>query len=101
MELTAKQRRHLRALAHHLKPVVQVGTSGVSDALLLKVEDELENHELIKVKVSKESPVGAAEAGAIFVERTRAGLAQIIGKTLILYRPRKEKPTIRLPKEVD
>jgi len=32
--LTSKQRTHLRALAHGMKPVLQVGNDGVGDAFL-------------------------------------------------------------------
>lgn len=97
MDLTTKQQRHLRALAHHLSPVVQVGTAGVTEALLAKVDVELENHELVKVKVSKEAPV-EVEAGAEAIRAaTNAGLAQIIGRTMVLYRPKKKKPVIKLP----
>ncbi|MEZ4240052.1 MAG: YhbY family RNA-binding protein [Myxococcota bacterium] len=49
--LTAKQARHLRALAHHLDPVVRVGAAGVSDAVVEKTVEELEIHELIKVRI--------------------------------------------------
>ena len=52
MALTGKQRRYLRGLAHHLKPVVLTGASGVTEQVLTKVATELENHELIKVKVN-------------------------------------------------
>lgn len=95
--LTGKQARHLRALAHHLKPVVQVGNNGVTDALVEKVECELENHELIKVKVG-ESPQERGEVAKVLAERTGAHIAQQIGKTVVLYKARAKKPTIRLPK---
>ena len=97
MELTSKQKQALRALAHHLDAVVLVGNAGVSEAVIKKIGDELENHELIKVKVAKESPIAPADAGAMIVEQTGAALAQLIGRTLVLYRARKKKPTIKLP----
>ena len=50
MELTGKQRRFLRSQAHSLKPVVQVGRNGVSEALQGEVERALHDHELIKIK---------------------------------------------------
>ena len=97
MDLSTKQQRHLRALAHHLSAVVQVGTAGVTEALIAKVDVELENHELVKVKVSKDAPEKVnASAEAIRVA-TSAGLAQVIGHTMVLYRPRKKKPSIKLP----
>ncbi len=99
MELTSKQRRILRALAHHLKPVVQVGTGGLTEAVLAKAEAEIDYHELIKVKVSKDSPTPTSDASVQLSTALRAGVAQIIGRTVILYRPRKKRPSIRLPAE--
>ncbi len=97
MDLNSKQRSHLRALAHHLDAVVQVGTAGITDAIIAKVDVELENHELVKVKVSKEAPVEVQAGAEAVALATRAGLAQIIGRTMVLYRPRKKKPVIKLP----
>lgn len=97
MALTGKQRQFLRALAHHRKPVVQIGTAGISEAVLGKVHAELVIHELIKVKVSKEATITVADAAAALATGTHAELAQIIGRTAVLFRGRKKKPGIRLP----
>jgi RNA-binding protein len=96
MPLTSKQARHLRALAHHLDPVVMVGDRGVTDAVVAKVDVELDNHELIKVRIHDDRE-GVRAAAAELAERTGAELAQIIGKIAVLYRRRKKKPAIRLP----
>jgi len=50
-ELSGAQRKHLRGLAHHVKPVVHVGKNGVTDPVLQEVEEALDSHELIKVKL--------------------------------------------------
>lgn len=96
MALTGKQRAHLRALAHPLDAVVLVGAAGVTDAVVDKVDKELEIHELIKVKVL-DGPVGVKEAAPGLAAATRSELAQVIGKTMVLYRRRKKDPQIRLP----
>ena len=93
MELTSKQRQYLKGLAHHLKPTVQVGDKGMTSAVLEKVSEELEFHELIKVKVDDEAKV----KGPILAEGTQAALVQVIGRTIVLYRRREKKPAIRLP----
>lgn len=96
MPLTGKQARQLRALAHDLKPVVLVGDKGVTPALIEKVDTELENHELIKVKVAADRDE-VKEAGEQLCKATGADLAGAIGKVLMLYRRRREgKPTIQL-----
>ena len=86
-------------MAHHLKPVVQVGNGGVSEAVVAKVVFELENHELIKVKVAKEAPISADEGAVALAAATGSAVAQVIGRTVVLYRRRKEKPEIKLPRE--
>lgn len=95
--LTGKQRRHLRALAHPLEPVVRVGHGGLSPGLLAELDSALETHELVKVKVLAESPL-EPEAAAVEIERAaRAEIAQVIGRTLVVYRRRAKDPKIRLP----
>ena len=96
-ELTGKQRRHLRALGHHLQPVLQVGHEGVSDAVVGQADRQLATHELIKVKVGESSPQDRHEAAELLAERTGAQIAQVLGRTVLLYRRRKEGPGIVLP----
>ena len=51
MSLTEKQKRELRGRGHALKPVVSIGNSGLSKAVLRELELSLEHHELMKVKI--------------------------------------------------
>mgnify|MGYP000332855813 CR=1 FL=1 len=96
MPLSSKQARQLRAMAHALKPVVLVGDKGVTPEVIAKVGDELENHELIKVRVAADRDEVKA-AGVTLCQATGAELAGSVGKVLMLYRRRREgKPTIRL-----
>ena len=96
--LSGKQRNFLRALAHPLKPVVQIGHSGLTDAVLKAIDGALQTHELIKVRVTGTDEVSAADLVLEVEKRTRAQVAQVIGKTLVLYRGRKKDPVIVLPK---
>jgi RNA-binding protein len=98
MPLTSRQRAHLRGLAHHVDPVVLVGDAGLSDAVLLKVDVELKNHELIKVRVA-DGPTAVDEAATTLAERCKAELVQVIGKMVVLYRAPKKDPKIKLPRE--
>ena len=98
MALTGKQRRHLRALGHHLGAVVQVGHEGVTEALVSQANEQLEAHELIKIKVSENAPEDRHASAEALAERTRAEVAQVLGRTALLFRQRKEKPSIVLPK---
>jgi RNA-binding protein len=94
--LTSRQSRHLRSLAHHLDPVVRVGTAGVTDAVVSKLDHELTTHELVKVRLEGDRAEVRADAAQL-ATATGSELAQIIGRIAVLYRRRAKKPTIRLP----
>ncbi len=94
-ELTGRQRKHLRGLAHGLESVVHVGSSGVTDAVLAAVDVALAAHELVKVRLHE--PLDKhADADALAVG-TRAALCGLVGHVVILYRPHPEKPRIVIP----
>lgn len=96
--LTGKQKRFLRAEAHHLDPIFQVGKGGVNDAMLKQLRDVLEVRELIKVRIldncEEDKRVVAEELAA----GTRAELVQLIGLTVVLYKESRENKKIVLPK---
>ncbi len=96
-ELTGKQRRFLRALGQRLTPVLHVGHDGVTDAVVRQAEAELEAHELIKVRVGDNAPQSRHDVAAALAARTKAHLAQVLGRTALLYRRRRDEPTIVLP----
>ncbi|MGL5221733.1 MAG: ribosome assembly RNA-binding protein YhbY, partial [Plesiomonas shigelloides] len=54
MTLTNKQKQHLKGLAHPLKPVVLLGANGLTEGVLAEIDNALNHHELIKVKVAAE-----------------------------------------------
>lgn len=96
--LTGKQRSFLRALAHPLRPVVQIGHGGLTDAVLAAIDGALSTHELIKVRITGNDEASAAELAIEIEAGTRSAVAQVIGKTLVVYRARKNDPVIVLPK---
>ena len=95
--LTSKQLRHLRSLAHPLKPVVQVGKGGIDDGLIAAVNQALLDHELIKVKVGDNAELEREDAAKAIAEKTDSVVAQIIGNTVLLYRAHPDEPLIGLP----
>ena len=96
--LTGKQKRHLRALAHHLKPIFQVGKGSTNDHLIRHIEEALEVRELIKVSVLNNCTDDPKDIGAELAERSGAELAQVIGKTIVLYKESRENKQIELPR---
>jgi RNA-binding protein len=96
--LTGAQRKHLRGLAHHVKPVVHVGRHGITDPVLQEIEEALDYHELIKVKLV--DPQGRKKDLANEIAQrsgsTRVGL---VGNVVTLYRqhPDPEKRKVEVP----
>jgi RNA-binding protein len=98
MPLNPKQRAHLRSLAHHLKPIQQVGKEGITDTVVRTVRDAFNTRELLKLKIQEAAPLSAREAGGTLAERLEGvEHVQTIGRTIVLYRRHPEKPEIRLP----
>jgi RNA-binding protein len=97
MNLSNKQKQHLKGLAHPLKPVVMVGASGLTEGVLAEIELALEHHELIKVKISTEDRETKQLIADAITRETNANNVQVIGGILVLYRPSKDKK-ISLPR---
>ena len=95
--LTGKQKQFLKGLAHALSPIVRVGRSRVSDAVIEETKKSLHAHELIKVRIDADDSAIRKELAAKLAEATDAQIAGMVGKTLILYRARDEEPDIELP----
>jgi RNA-binding protein len=97
-ELTPRQRQHLKGLAHSLKPLLFVGKEGVTETGARAVADAFNTRELIKVKVQESAPDDARESGRQLAGRVAgAHLVQVIGRTVVLYRPHPTEPRIKLP----
>jgi RNA-binding protein len=99
MTLTGKQRRHLRSLGHHLEPVVQIGKLGLSEGAIAAVDAALEEHELIKVRVGTECPDDRHEVAERLAPAVKGEVAQVLGRTLLIYRRHPKEPKIKLPRE--
>jgi RNA-binding protein len=95
--LTSRQRALLRSLAHPLKPVLQVGSDGVSEAFLDALDEAFNTRELLKIKVLDTSDLDLKEAvTAVQESRPAVQVVQTIGRTAALFRRHPEKPTIEL-----
>jgi RNA-binding protein len=97
--LNAKQRAHLKSLAHPLKAMAQIGKGGVDEQVIASLDDAFRHRELLKVKVLESAPVSAKEAGdELAAQVSGAKLVQVIGRTIVLYRQHPETPEIKLPR---
>ncbi|MEH6566883.1 MAG: ribosome assembly RNA-binding protein YhbY [Halopseudomonas sp.] len=95
MALSSAQKKDLKRIGHHLKPIVIISEQGVSEGVLAELDRALNDHELIKIRVTvsdrdaKQALIGDA------CKQTGAELVQVIGKMAILLR-RAKKPNDNL-----
>lgn len=91
IQLTPAQRKEHRAAAHHLDPVVMIGSEGLTPAVLKETDAALKAHGLIKVRVFSDDR-GAREGLLVqLAHELDAAPIQHIGKLLVLWRPQPEK----------
>ncbi len=86
MPLTSRDKKRLRQIAHHLDAVVTVADQGISDGVTAETERALQDHELIKVRLSIGDRDARRAAGDDLASRTAAQVVQHIGKIMVLYR---------------
>jgi RNA-binding protein len=96
-ELSEKQRRHLRGLAHELKPIIRLGNAGLTDAVASETARALHDHELIKVKAQGGDRDARDALFAELAKRTASALVHRIGNVAVLYRPNATLPRIMVP----
>jgi RNA-binding protein len=95
--MTTKQRQYLKGLAHNLSPVVRIGKSGLSEAVIEETKVALRAHELIKVKIEGEDGEERREMAGDLAAAAEADLVATVGKVSVLYKAREDNPTITLP----
>lgn len=98
MSLSEAQKRHLRGLAHHLRPCVQIGQAGITPGLLAELDGALSHHELLKVRIQA---AGGRDARDTLLQEllkaSGATLVSRIGHVAVLYRPDADGPRLVLP----
>lgn len=95
MSLSQQDRKHFKAIGHHLRPVLILGGDGLTEGFLQELDRRLEDHELIKVKVNAENRDDRAALVDALCEHTGCALVQRIGNIALLYRAAK-KPNPKL-----
>ncbi|WP_083845002.1 ribosome assembly RNA-binding protein YhbY [Paenisporosarcina sp. TG20] len=95
--LTGKQKRFLRSEAHHLSPLFQVGKGGVNEHLIKHIEEAIETRELIKISILQNCEDDKQEVAEQLANDTKSELVQLIGLTIVLYKPSKNNRKIVLP----
>ena len=88
--LTASQRKALKARAHKLEPVVQIGAKGLTDEVVAEIDRALKAHELIKVRAGGLERSERDDALGSISEKTGAQAVQQVGKVFVLFRKNDE-----------
>lgn len=96
--LTGKQKRFLRAEAHHLTPIFQVGKGGVNENMVKQIGEALEARELIKVSILQNCEQDKDEVASAISKGTRGEIVQKIGNTIVVYKESRENKKLELPK---
>ena len=96
MELSEKQKKHLRRLAHPLSPTVMIGNAGLTDGVVNELDRALTDHELVKVSARVGARAARNAALATLASRTSAELVQQVGHVGVFYR-RRSLPKILIP----
>ncbi|UOQ86085.1 ribosome assembly RNA-binding protein YhbY [Gracilibacillus salinarum] len=97
MNLTGKQKRFLRAEAHHLNPIFQVGKDGVNENMIKQISEALEKRELIKVSILQNCMEDKNDVADALADGAEAFVVQLIGNTIVLYKESQENKQITLP----
>ena len=87
LDITAEQRRALRARAHALNPVVAISQNGLSESVLQEISTSLDSHELIKIRVFSDEREVREQYMTTICEQLGAAPVQHIGKLLVVWRP--------------
>ncbi len=89
--MTSKERAALRAQAHHLDPLINVGKESLTPEVTNAIDEALEARELIKIGVLKNCFDDPREIAEMVAERTKSEVVQVMGKKITLYRYNKKK----------
>ncbi|MEJ2529930.1 MAG: ribosome assembly RNA-binding protein YhbY [Gammaproteobacteria bacterium] len=96
MAITEQQRRRLKKLVHHLKPVVIIGQHGLSEGVLNEIDIALDSHELIKIKLGGGDRNTRKTMVEAICEKTGADFVHSIGHIAAFYRRHPKKPKIKI-----
>lgn len=98
--LKGKQKRFLRAQAHDMSPVFQIGKNEITPEIVGEYEVALSKRELMKVQVLQNASITAKEAAEFIEEHSDITVVQVIGKVLVLYLPAAEEKYQKYSKEL-
>ena len=99
MELTGKQKRYLRSLAVNIRPIVQIGKSGLSNEILTSIRHAADARELIKVNILQNSDETAKDVAAM-IDEMGLNVVQIIGRNVVVFKVSDRKENRKISAKV-
>ncbi len=96
--ITSKQRAYLRGLANSYDTLFQVGKAGITDTLIIQINDALKARELIKINSLENTPIQPKELANEIAKIVGCDVVQVIGRKMIFYKRNDKDPKIVLPK---
>lgn len=99
MALTGKQKRYLRAEAHHLTPIVQIGKGGLTNEIKTSIRKALDARELIKVAILQNSDADIQDV-AEEIEEMSFDVVQTIGRILVVFKVAEKRENLKLSLKV-
>jgi len=97
-EITPQQKKHLRGIGQNLALAVSIGKAGITEAVIAQISQLLDQHELIKVRLSADD---RKEAAAAIGEVIGACCVSVVGRAAVFYKPNSDLPPnkrIHLPR---
>ena len=96
MKMKESHKKILRGLGHKIKPIVTIGSLGLSESLINEYENSITHHELIKIRFRDYDRCTKDKALDQLCKITKSQLISKIGNTALMYRENKKSPKIRL-----
>ena len=89
--MNSEQKRKLKQQCHDLKPVVWIGQNGLTENVLTEVNQALDDHELIKIKIATGDKTDKTNIAEKICHEMKAEFIQGIGSMYSFYRENSEK----------
>ena len=90
--INKKDKFRLRALANPLKPVVIIGKEGLTENMIVSINDVIRTHELIKISILKTyEGLATKELAELICSTIDAELIFVVGRTFVIYKKNKDR----------
>lgn len=90
--ISKKDKFRLRALANPLKPVVIIGKDGLTENMIVSINDVIRTHELIKCSILKTyEGLETKDLAELICSTIDAEFIFSVGRTFVIYKKNKDR----------